>query len=263
MTKGKTSRLDREAIVELKRCARIALAARCSRRVQPLFASAWPGAPKQHLRAVDNAITLAEYTAAYPVQADALAAHTVFAAANSNADDARAANDAFAAANDANAPANAANAAFAAANAANTALAANDANAAANAALAAFAAANATFAAANAVGRRDYELLLAVQELEEWTDETPVPPEFFGPLWPQSEPEGWPEEGYEERLGNIGYRLEIAAPEGATKEDVQEVTERLIHLFDRFIRAHGDDGIKLRDHIHLYHMPGVKEPQPC
>lgn len=37
--------------------------------------------------------------------------------------------------------------------------------------------------------RRDYELLRAFAEREQWTDETPVPPEVFGPLWPDGEPE--------------------------------------------------------------------------
>jgi len=27
---------------------------------------------------------------------------------------------------------------------------------------------------------------------KKWTDDTPVPPKFFGRLWPHGEPEGWP-----------------------------------------------------------------------
>ena len=45
--------------------------------------------------------------------------------------------------------------------------------------------------AANAVRaamRRDYEMLKTAAKAEEWTDDTPVPPDFFGPLWPQGNP---------------------------------------------------------------------------
>ncbi len=39
---------------------------------------------------------------------------------------------------------------------------------------------------------RDYKLLLAGTKEHGWTDETPVPPSFFGPMWPEGDPEGWP-----------------------------------------------------------------------
>jgi hypothetical protein len=40
--------------------------------------------------------------------------------------------------------------------------------------------------------RRDLELLLETARAKGWTDATPVPPEFFGPLWPDGPPKGWP-----------------------------------------------------------------------
>lgn len=43
--------------------------------------------------------------------------------------------------------------------------------------------------------RADTELLLAAAEREKWTDDTPVPPEFFGHLWPFGAPKGWPNGG--------------------------------------------------------------------
>ncbi len=51
-------------IAALPRWARVAFAARCARRVQPLFQAFWPEAPPEHVAAVDTAITLAERAAA-------------------------------------------------------------------------------------------------------------------------------------------------------------------------------------------------------
>jgi hypothetical protein len=44
--------------------ARVAFAARCARRVQPLFAAAWPDAAPARVAAVERAIALAERSAA-------------------------------------------------------------------------------------------------------------------------------------------------------------------------------------------------------
>ena len=38
----------------------------------------------------------------------------------------------------------------------------------------------------------DYHLLRQAASREGWTDDTPVPPTFFGPLWPEGEPKDWP-----------------------------------------------------------------------
>lgn len=40
--------------------------------------------------------------------------------------------------------------------------------------------------------RRDFDHLLKLAEWQKWTDDTPVPPEVFGPLWPEGPPKGWP-----------------------------------------------------------------------
>ena len=44
----------------LRHWSRVAFAARCARRVQPLFAEAWPDAAENRKEAVEQAITLAE-----------------------------------------------------------------------------------------------------------------------------------------------------------------------------------------------------------
>jgi hypothetical protein len=40
--------------------------------------------------------------------------------------------------------------------------------------------------------RRDFDHLARLTEWQHWTDDTPVPPEVFGPLWPEGPPKGWP-----------------------------------------------------------------------
>jgi hypothetical protein len=48
--------------------------------------------------------------------------------------------------------------------------------------------------ALDAAMRADLETLKQLIEKKGWTDQTPVKPRVFGPLWPQGPPEGWPEE---------------------------------------------------------------------
>jgi hypothetical protein len=40
--------------------------------------------------------------------------------------------------------------------------------------------------------RRDFELLWEGAHAQSWTDQTPVGPGFFGALWPDGAPAGWP-----------------------------------------------------------------------
>jgi multidrug efflux pump subunit AcrA (membrane-fusion protein) len=168
----------------LPRRAMIAFAGRCALRVQPLFKHGWPEAPKKYLDAIDRAVTLVQTSAVSPVSTSDL--HGAYAGA---ARAAYAAARVDAAARAADAAAYAARAAHAARAAyARAAAYAADATAAAAAAATAATAATATAAAM----RRDFELLKAAAEREQWTNDTPVPPEFFGPLWPDGEPDGWP-----------------------------------------------------------------------
>jgi hypothetical protein len=66
------SKLPRaEEIVKLPRWAKVAFAARCVRRVQPLLGSTWPEAPEKYIEAIEMAITLAEHVAAVGAASDA------------------------------------------------------------------------------------------------------------------------------------------------------------------------------------------------
>ncbi len=242
--------VTKEELRKLPRWACVAFAARCARRVQPLFKFGWPGAPDEHVRAVDRAIALAEESA-HMGRADSLILDAARAAYAANAA-ARAANAAARAANAANAAARAARAAAYAANAA--ANAANDADADADAADAAAAArgadaaargadAAARGAAADAAARADYELLVALSKKNR-NPEATVDVALLGPLWANGEPKWWPKE--DRHIGMSTAMLpspRIAVvwdPEVVPEDDYKEI----MALLGELCRAAGAVGIQ-------------------
>ena len=164
----------RDELTDLPRWACVAFAARCARRVLPLFARAWPAAPRRFSYAVARAVTLAERAAAHagadPDHARALALEADLAAEQ--------------AASDAEAGRTAAySAAHAAVNAVGAAAWPEEAASGAY-----YAATDAADALAQIVGEpgdailADLELLRAAVRRDKWTARTGVPPAFFPPL---------------------------------------------------------------------------------
>lgn len=193
---------SKEKLEQLSLRAVVAYAARCARRVQPLYHSDDP----KHVEAVEQAILVAENFASS--NADVRTAANANANANADADaiaDANAVFVAFANANadanaDANTAAKAAHHALTAAIAAAKVVAyAADANAADDAALAAAYAADAAYTArANDVITKantdekfifacqtDFEKLLALTESSVSKLGNPIKLEELGPLWPE------------------------------------------------------------------------------
>ncbi|HVK17520.1 MAG TPA: hypothetical protein VM533_11280 [Fimbriiglobus sp.] len=182
-----TSLPTQEEIAKLPRWARVAFAARCARRVMPLFMHFWPNAPEEHIKEVADDVEAAEQYARKAAPAidfndavvAALAARmTKFPLA---AVVARAAARAIQSAKDGHVDDNAREAAEAA-------------DAAAEAADAAAEAADAAriLGGIRPIIRRDFDHLARLAQWQHWTDDTPVPPEVFGPLWPEGPPAGWP-----------------------------------------------------------------------
>ena len=167
----------------LPRRAVVAFAVRCARRVQPLFVAGWPDVSLKHRQAVDNAINLVEkYAHGYNIKT------------NYFSDVGKAAYEAAIAADDV-AAYTAAVVAYATAAAAYAAI--DDEDAAYEAAAAAYAAADNK----DPVARRaelavqdDLQYLLDYIRRNGWTAQSKVkiPPDFFGPMWPDGEPQGWP-----------------------------------------------------------------------
>lgn len=166
-------------IKQLPRWARVAFAARCARRVQPLFNQFWSDAPAQHNKAVERAIRLAEESASKAFSNE----EALYAASEAD------------------------NAAVAALGGSNQ-LASDPAYAAAYAAYLVIDQDNLNNTRSNSVIRslskglsrtekrkyvqqirNDYERLNKHSREYNWNGRTPVTPDMFGPMWPEEEPD--------------------------------------------------------------------------
>ena len=198
-------------LAKLPRLAIVAFAARCARRMLPLFKYGWNDAPDEIVKDVENAIQLAEKFSSGKTESSDTANKAALAAL-------AASEAALAASEAAKAVAAAATAASASITAATAANAANAVN------------------AVNAVNKatiiRDYELLKVTSEAEGWTEDTPVPPEFFETRKLKFK-----------KLSDESVPLEIYIdPGSASKETIQEVLESISDLH----RAAGGLGLEFR-----------------
>lgn len=110
--------------------------------------------------------------------------------------------------------------------------------------------------------RRDYELLKAAAAAEGWTDDTPVPPEFFGPLWPEGEPEGWP--GSSVPAEPTYFKIELLTPSNMTGQESEDFNRRAAALFAELSALHvamGGTGLRLLDRDSLETIP-VSDEMP-
>jgi hypothetical protein len=186
------------AVRELPRWARVAFAARCARRIRPLLEE-WSDLTEERLRAVEAAIEVAERAAARAAEDPEAIARAVAAEVVAGAIVAGGVSSA----------AEVARIAVRAARHAGPGGATDDDKPKGDSGPVSFneyferLTADDTIAAASVAGidagfvvsqvYRDLDLLLAVSAKEGWTDETPVPAEFFGPMWPEGAPKRWPE----------------------------------------------------------------------
>jgi hypothetical protein len=157
-----------EEIAQLPRWARVAFSARCARRALPLFVKYWPDAPKQHVDAVNRAVELAEQSASLAAYATSVRA--TYAAAVHAAREAYGAPD------------------FAATHAADTAARAVATRAAQADHCADVVATSVAAGVAISLVWMDFNKVLELAAGDRWTDETPVPPELFGPITEQPTP---------------------------------------------------------------------------
>src|ERR1700722_4521866 len=107
--------------------------------------------------------------------------------------------------------------------------------------------------------RFDFELLSRASKSENWTDETPVPSGFFGPLWPF----GVPKEFYDEASGSEGKDIIITfdVPDGMDDAEVLRMLEEVILRADSVHRAYGGHGLTV-DEGNLEIHRGVTLPVP-
>jgi hypothetical protein len=166
----------------LPRWARVAFAARCARRVLPIIRGASSLTPGDSFGAVAAAVDAAERCAA---TADRTIPDRVFAPAEANLDYFGShASDAVC---------------VAATTVSDTLEAPTTADAIANATNAADSATRAILLTSSeprdlVFVRKDFDRLLGLAKEHGWTDDTPVPPEVFGPLWPPGRVPRWARE---------------------------------------------------------------------
>ena len=167
----------------LPRWARVAFAARCAARVLPFIRHLWNDGPPQHPQAVEHAVRVAETAgrSAADHGESLLARDTVFAAADSPLRAATHAAAAYAAGWAADAVVSAAASDFTATRAGQEAARAIFETATIDTPL----------TAQLRCIRRDFVRLKKLARKEKWTDDTPVPPEVFGPMWPEGVAPYW------------------------------------------------------------------------
>ena len=217
-----TSLPSEAEVAALPRWARVAFAARCARRVLPLFRTAWPDAPREYAEAVKRAIEVAERSAAsasvgHGATEVARAADVVADAADAISSDGYAAAVAAAAANAADEVVDPTQAAF-------------------NSAVVAFlnaVAATARFDGTSAAIAHDRHLITERVRFEEWDDEAPVSPDVFGPLWPEGPPPGWPADP--DTPVHTGVELDLLVGE---RVKGQVAGDEAVHLFNALSRYH-------------------------
>jgi hypothetical protein len=184
----KSYTLSKEQIQSLPRWAQVAFVARCARRVQPIFSAAWPNAPQEHIIAIEKAISGAEAAAA---RASSAAFDLIESGLGAGAA-ALAAGLSSPAYEVGMAAEYALGAAAGPLIESSINVASRVAEAFASATRAAIRTGSGSLWLATGVAiYRDFERLKASAMVKGWTDETCVPPEFFGPLWHRGEEPDW------------------------------------------------------------------------
>lgn len=219
-----------EELATLPRWAIVAFAARCARRVLPMFKHVLAEAPQKQVQDLDQAVTAAEQAAAE--------------AGGDGVLNATAGDQALTISLSTPSPvaASIATAAFNASHAVNYARLGPRQGVVDAGISAAIVAVTITSVSGNAV-RIDFDRLRKAAAQEKWTDDTPVPPSFFGPLWPEGPPPRWPAQ--EEPSEGKELVLQIEVPEDATEEQVREVIRQLVGHADDYDRANGGHGLKV------------------
>ena len=205
-----------EEIAELPRWARVAFAARCARRVLTILDETWDSGKPTPINHVGWAVGVAEDAAATAT----ILPRTTVEEADRGLAKCRAAKQPYAS---------------------HVAIAASHAVEAAanpNAVHTRFGVLSGTVLAADDVDtwpqiRRDFDHLSRLAEWQKWGDDTPVPPEVFGPLWPEGPPKGWPPVTHVPQRAELV--IEAFARERATE---QMIEDDIVNLFNALNRSH-------------------------
>ncbi|HET6573981.1 MAG TPA: hypothetical protein VFG68_10295 [Fimbriiglobus sp.] len=96
--------------------------------------------------------------------------------------------------------------------------------------------------------RRDFDHLARLVQWQHWTDDTPVPPEVFGPLWPEGPPPGWPADP------DLPQRTELplafVAREGTLPRVIEDEVVNLFNALNRYYILRTGDRLTVDGDIH-------------
>lgn len=93
--------------------------------------------------------------------------------------------------------------------------------------------------------RRDFDQLFRSSVSSDWTADSPVPPEVFGPLWPEGPPKGWPVEPNASKHADIA--LEVVNRDGLDERVIEDEVVNLFNAMNRFHIARGGRPLTLED----------------
>lgn len=204
-----------EEIAQLPRWARVAFAARCARRVLPLFELSWPYAPREYCHYLANSLAGAELSAASGETTSAGIAWSHEAA--ENAPNPTASYSAWAATN---------------------------ARAAAEDEVldVAYSAMIHSFWASKEIADvsgeifADFNRIIERARSSAWDDDTPVDPAIFGRLWSKGAPQNWPDF---EDYPTSAIEIQLFAPEGTDPKDIGDSMVKLWEAANEYHMARG------------------------
>lgn len=216
-----------EEIAELPRWARVAFLARCAKRVVNQYKAGWPEAPDEQFNRVVRTVRSAENVAAQ-LSRD-LPIEMIWDEKTQRSRVQTEADLALHASRTANKP-TASHAAMAAAHAGHAAIDPGE-NTTHLGTIS-----GAVLAAGNddliGVIRRDFDHLATLARWQHWADDTPVPPEVFGPLWPEGPPKGWPADEATPTLADLPLSIEVRV--GVIDQVVVDEVLNLFHALNRY-----------------------------
>lgn len=98
--------------------------------------------------------------------------------------------------------------------------------------------------------RRDFDHLLRIAEWQHWTDDTPVPPDVFGPPWPEGPPPGWPADS------DVPQRTELPvaflALERVLPAMLEDEAVNVFNALNRYYIARTGHRLTLEGDIHTF-----------
>ncbi len=232
-----------DEIEQLPQLARLALAARCARRVEPLLRLFWARLPADRLESLNRGVQLVERLVEFGRESSSVEEATSLAR-SMNAIAAVAPND------------NAALIIYTVTDIldAVTSRSAERVRTALKTA--------ASISSLNTKSlvqeiRADFDALISMAKAGRWNDDTQVPRDALGAIWPEGEPEGWPDEGREAagdaeaavgiEDGEHSLRVRVSVPDSVSYDELAEKTTQLLAAISLRHKELGGSGLKLHD----------------